>query len=54
MGYQIGKLVGTSIEFYSSWHWELETYREGNYVACLKDVADRLPQRTPSWLPDAC
>jgi FkbM family methyltransferase len=51
MGYRIGKLVGTQVEFYPTWHWELETYRDGNYVACSPEVSDKLPQRKLKWLP---
>jgi FkbM family methyltransferase len=52
MGYKIGKLVGNAVEFYPRWHWELETYREGNYLACTEEVAARFPQRRPNWLRD--
>jgi FkbM family methyltransferase len=50
MGYQIGKLTGAAIEFYPRWHWELETFREGNYVACSETTAQHFPCRKPSWL----
>lgn len=30
--YRVGKLVGTSIEFYAAWHFELDRYFENNYV----------------------
>jgi len=42
-GYRLGKLVPGGIEFYPAWDAELETFAEGNYVACLPGLADRLP-----------
>jgi FkbM family methyltransferase len=33
LGYTIGKITPKGIEFYQSWHFELETFREGNYLA---------------------
>ncbi len=41
--YQLGKLTPHGIEFYPSWDPELETFTEGNYVACLPTIASRLP-----------
>ena len=32
--YRIGKITPKGVEFYQSWHPELETFREGNYLAC--------------------
>lgn len=40
MPYRLGKLVGSSIEFYPHWHFELDRYFEGNYV--LIRVGSRL------------
>ena len=34
IGYKLGKVTPKGIEFYEAWDPELETYREGNYVAC--------------------
>jgi FkbM family methyltransferase len=42
-GYRIGKLTPRGIEFYPGWHPELETFVEGNYVACAPLVAERVP-----------
>jgi FkbM family methyltransferase len=42
-GYRVGKLTPGGIEFYSAWDPELETFVEGNYVACLPGLAERLP-----------
>jgi FkbM family methyltransferase len=42
-GYRIGKLTPNGVEFYPTWDAELETFVEGNYVACLPSIADRLP-----------
>jgi hypothetical protein len=46
-GYQIGKLTPKGVEFYPGWDPDLETFVEGNYVACTPAVADRLP--TVAW-----
>ena len=43
LNYRIGKLTPFGIEFYPHWDIELETFVEGNYVACCDAVADRLP-----------
>jgi FkbM family methyltransferase len=43
LGYQLGKLTPWGIEFYPRWNSGLETFREAMYVACRKDVAERLP-----------
>jgi FkbM family methyltransferase len=47
-GYQIGKLTPKGVEFYPGWDAELETFVEGNYVACTPAIADRLPT-VPWW-----
>ena len=46
-GYCMGKLTPKGVEFYSRWDPDLETFVEGNYVACLPEVATRLP--SVSW-----
>lgn len=43
LGYRLGKLTPRGVEFYPGWDGELETFVEGNYVACLPWVAERLP-----------
>jgi hypothetical protein len=43
LGYRLGKLTPRGVEFYPGWDAELETFVEGNYVACLPQVAERLP-----------
>jgi FkbM family methyltransferase len=43
-GYRIGKLAREGVEFYSSWDPELETYREGNYVAAHAEWTRALPE----------
>jgi FkbM family methyltransferase len=43
-GYAIGKVTPTGIEFYKAWDPELETFREGNYVAVLNSLAPHFPQ----------
>jgi FkbM family methyltransferase len=42
-GYRLGKLTPSGVEFYPAWEAELETFVEGNYVACLPDLAEQLP-----------
>lgn len=42
-GYSIGKLTPNGVQFYVAWSPALETFTEGNYVACLPQVARRLP-----------
>jgi len=43
LGYCIGKLTPNGLEFYPSWDAELETFVEGNYVACVQELTERLP-----------
>jgi len=43
-GYHIGKITPEGVEFYSGWHYELETYYEGNYIACPQALMARFPQ----------
>jgi FkbM family methyltransferase len=43
LGYQIGKLTPKGVEFYPGWDADLETFAEGNYVACDPTTAGRLP-----------
>lgn len=50
LGYRIGKLTSRGVEFYSHWDVALETFRQGNYLACLEDqVGDFRPV---SWWRD--
>jgi len=46
LGYRIGKLTPRGIEFYTSWDPDLETFVEGNYIACDLEMAGRLPAVT--------
>jgi len=48
LGYQVGKLTPKGVEFYPGWDADLETFVEGNYVACDPSVAGRLPI-VPWW-----
>jgi FkbM family methyltransferase len=48
LGYQIGKLTPKGVEFYPGWDADLETFVEGNYVACDPALARRLPV-VPWW-----
>lgn len=43
LGYRIGKLTPKGVEFYPGWDAELETFVEGNYVACEPRAAEALP-----------
>ena len=47
LGYRLGKVTPRGVEFYPAWDPDLETFVEGNYVACLPAVAQRLP--SVSW-----
>jgi hypothetical protein len=44
LGYKLGKITGKGLEFYPDWHFELESFREGNYLACLPEWSSRFPQ----------
>ena len=44
LGYRIGKITPAAIEFYSKWHFELETFREANYIACLPEWVELFPK----------
>ena len=41
--YRVGKLTPKGVEFYPGWEPELETFVEGNYVACSPAAAHSLP-----------
>jgi methyltransferase FkbM-like protein len=41
--YRIGKLTPRGVEWYPGWDPELESFVEGNYLACTAPVARRLP-----------
>lgn len=43
LGYRVGKVTPRGVEFYASWDSDLETFVEGNYVACTHEAAGRLP-----------
>jgi FkbM family methyltransferase len=43
LGYQIGKLTPHGVEWYPGWDPELESFVEGNYLACTRPAAHRLP-----------
>jgi FkbM family methyltransferase len=48
LGYRLGKLTPNGLEFYPGWDAELETFVEGNYVACVPEFAELLPS-IPWW-----
>jgi FkbM family methyltransferase len=43
LGYRLGKLTPHGVEFYPGWDADLETFVEGNYVACTGQAAEQLP-----------
>ncbi len=51
LGYTIGKLTAYGVEFYERWDWELGTFCEGNYLACLPQWLSRFNRIVPSWNP---
>ena len=44
LGYLIGKVTPAGVEFYDRWHFELETFREANFVAVKSVLKAKLPQ----------
>jgi hypothetical protein len=46
--YRVGKVTPIGIEFYEDWHPELETFREGNYLACQAVWTDAF-ETVPWW-----
>jgi FkbM family methyltransferase len=47
-GYRIGKITPKGIEFYRDWHFELESFREANYLACKEEFIVHFPV-LPWW-----
>jgi FkbM family methyltransferase len=43
LGYRLGKVTPRGVEFYSRWHPDLETFSQGNYLACTQAWARRFP-----------
>lgn len=43
LGYFVGKVTPGGVEFYEDWHFELETFREANFVAVTSEWRARLP-----------
>ncbi len=50
LGYRLGKLTPSGVEFYPCWDADLETFVEGNYVACTRWAARKLPS-VAWWKP---
>jgi FkbM family methyltransferase len=46
LGYRVGKVTPRGVEFYPGWDVDLETFVEGNYLACDPEVASKLPAVT--------
>ena len=44
VNYVVGKVTPAGVEFYEGWHPELETFREGNYLACPREEMARFPR----------
>ncbi len=51
LGYEIGKVTPRGIEWYPTWSEELETFREGNYLAVRSGSRRRFP--AVGWWLDA-
>lgn len=49
-GYELGKVTRRGVEFYHGWALELETFVEGNYIACTPAWKQRFQQVEPAWL----
>lgn len=49
-GYELGKVTRRGVEFYQGWALELETFVEGNYLACTPAWKQRFQQVEPAWL----
>lgn len=47
LGYRLGKVTPRGVEFYDGWDPELETFVEGNYLACLPNMVPAL--RPITW-----
>lgn len=47
LGYRLGKVTPRGVEFYDGWDPELETFVEGNYLACLPNLVPAL--RPITW-----
>lgn len=43
-GYFIGKVTPKGIQFFPEYHIDLETFIEGNYIACLNTWVDKFPK----------
>lgn len=43
-GYCIGKVTPKGIQFFPEYHIDLETFVEGNYIACLKKWVNKFPK----------
>lgn len=52
-GYELGKVTRRGVEFYQGWALELETFVEGNYIACTPVWKQRFQQVEPAWLTQA-
>ena len=43
-GYHIGKVTPKGIQFFPEYHIDLETFVEGNYIACLSVWVEKFPK----------
>jgi FkbM family methyltransferase len=43
-GYHLGKVTPSGVEFYNAWDFELETFREANFVALRPGARRQLPE----------
>lgn len=44
LGYRLGKVTPQGVEFYPGYDFELESFREANYLACLPECVFHFPQ----------
>lgn len=48
-GYSLGKVTPAGVQFYDKYDVRLESFAEGNYLACLSEWVGRFP-KVPSWI----
>lgn len=43
-GFEIGKITPLGIEFYQEWHYELESFREANFLAVRRPLRPKFKE----------
>jgi len=51
LDYRIGKVTPRGVEFYGTWHPELESFKEGNYVLIRRTLDDHDIEAVTWWGP---